>query len=142
MKATLYFASRMATWHVFRLLPRPINKQDLDSIKISQSSRLWSIFIFPPTRHPSKVIHVKRKLSSIQKSNSIQLKQGCNYSFIYSTKITRRTYQLHESWQRILPYCCCCLLHEYSTCITWTQSSRTCDLLLSWKIGNSPIIPP
>ena len=50
---------------------------------------------FPPTGHPYKVIHSKGKLSSILKSTSISPCQGYNYSFVYSTKITRQTYELY-----------------------------------------------
>ena len=116
----LYYpsTSKMVGCHLFQLLKITINKQELDGIKICQSAILQYILIFTPPRHPYKAIYNKRKLSIIIKSTFNSPLQGCSYSFIYSPKITRQTHHLNKSWQRILPSCCCCVLHDYSTWMT------------------------
>ena len=60
--------SKMMVFHYFRLLPIPINKQDMSGLQITQRSILWSIFIFPPTGNQYKVSHSNTKLSRIPKS--------------------------------------------------------------------------
>ena len=130
----------MVGWNLIFLLPIPINKQDLSGIKIYQSRRLWSILIFSSTIHPYKFDYNKRKISIIFNLPLISSFQGCNYSFIYSTKITRQTYHLHESLQPILPSCCCCIFRKFSTLRTWTQSSIHGDFILSWWRRNHSTI--
>ena len=132
----------MVGCHQFRLIPIPINKKDLAVIKISQISRLWYIIIFPPTGYPYKVRHRKIGLPSILKSTLILPCQGCNYSFLYITKITCQTHHPHEPWQHIWPSCYCCLCHESSACRNLTQISIPCDLISPWKGGRPTTIPP
>ena len=99
-------------------------------------------FICLTIRHLSKVSHTEIKISSIIKNTSSPPFQRCNYSFIYSTKITCQTYHLHESLKLIQPHCWCCICHKPSNCRDWTQIWRPCDLFLSWWRVNPPTIPP
>ena len=78
--------------HSICLLTTPINKQYISGIKISQNSILLSILIFSSVGYPFKVSHRKIKLSIIIKSSTGSPFQWFNYSFVYSTKITRKTY--------------------------------------------------
>ena len=119
--------SNMEGFHSFYLFPIPIKKQDLTGIEITQSGRLWYIFICPLNLHPPKFSHRKIKLAMVIKSTSSSPCQGWNYSFLYNNKTTRQNYPLYESWQQIWPYCCCCIFHDSSTWKTWTQIPRLCD---------------
>ena len=112
--------SKLMGCHYIRIRPVPVNNQDTDSIKITQSIRLWSINIVSPTGYSYKFIHIKRKLSITHKIPSSSPCQLCNYSFINSTKIKCQTYHLHGYWQWFWPSCCCCILNEPSTWSTWT----------------------
>ena len=87
--------SKSMRFHLVRLLIIPINKNYMAGIQISQCIRLWCIFICYTTVNPSKAIHSKIKLSSILKSPYDSHFQGWNYSFIYTTKITRQNYHLN-----------------------------------------------
>ena len=130
LKAKLYLHFKIVEGHLIRILKILINRQDMNRIKITQSGILWYLIIFSPTGHPYKVRHSKIKLSIIIKSPLSSPFQGCNYSFLCSTKIKCKNYHLHEYWPRIWPSCCCCICHDYSTWRNCNQSSRPCDLIL------------
>ena len=128
--------------HYILLLPIYINKQDLSGIQITQSIILLSIQHFYPNRHSSKVRHRKRKLSNILRIPLFSPSQRWYYSFIVSTKITCKTYQLHKYCQWIWPYCCFCILHESSTWWNLTQIKRPCDFISPRRRRITPIVPP
>ena len=48
----------------------------------------------------------------------------------------------HKHWQRLWNSYFCCLCHKSSTWITWTQSSRPCDILSPFWRRKYPTIPP
>ena len=110
-----------------------LSKKNMSSIQITQINRLLFIKTIYPTKRSSKFIHIKRKLSIILKIPFSLYCQICNYSFINSTKITCKTYHLHEYWQWLWPSCCCFVFRESSTWRAWNQRSRTCDFISPWR---------
>ena len=142
LKAKLYHHFKILEGHWIRILKIPINRQDINRIRITLSSILWYLIIFSPTRHPYKFRHSKIKLSIIIKIPSSSPCQGRTYLFLYSTKIKCQNYHLHEYWPRIWPYCWCCICHEYSTWRNCNQRSRPCDLILPWQSRILTTIPP
>ena len=79
--------SKMLRWDLIHIMPIPVKKKDLYRIQITQMSRIRSINICSPTRHSSKFIHIKRKLSRIVMSPLSPPCQVCSYLFISNTKI-------------------------------------------------------